>query len=890
MMGAVMAQQKKSIVRLIRSEKSEGFKRGDKDVVKVFKGTFQQDYSTLTSDSAYFYPQDNAFDAFGNVNINQGDTLNIFSDKLNYNGNTKTALLTDRVKMVDKDATLTTDYFTYNTATRIGRYTGGGTLVNKDNTLTSKNGTYFAGSRDAYFKYDVVLNTVDALIKTDTLRYNSGSRIAYFYGPTNIYGKAKDKDTLYTEDGLYNTVTQQAFFGKKNLYKQGTKSLKGDSLFYDRLKGYGRAVKRVTFTDTEQKVTIKGDLGTYYKKDERAVITQNAYVVLITEDKDSTATDSTKKLPLVKKDSVTKAAVKKPGKPAPGDPDVKAIVKQGQKLAKDTALVNTALKNAPPETAAVIKQGLALAKDTALVNNAIKNAPPIPPGVKQTIVAGTKKMDSLAKGALKNNNLQMPVLNKKAVALTTKKPAGKPGVADKNTVGGPTTVINDKGEKVKQDSVFMSADTLETRMLTYKELKILKEKMRLANVRDTTTRAKKKELVLYKTAPKVLAIEPPVWRWDTTYRHRDFFGKPVPKKVDSAAIKKAATLEAQKKTKADSLKKLGNVPGRVDSVYMKTKVKLSDTSRIRLINAYHDAKIFKSDLQAKADSISYANSDSTIRCYVKPIMWTQGSQISGDTIDLQMKNKKLDNMDIYYNSFTVNIEKDDSTHFNQVGGKKMRGFFRNSKLDLLYVDGNSESIYFSRDSATKKVENMQRSLSSRLRIRFKDGKASSIALLSKPDIKVTPFNKTKEDDRILKGFIWKPKERPVSKEAIIYSARRKAANKIAAQAEAAAKAAKNPPRTKPGAKTVQDSTQRSAAGKTDSLGTKKAEMQQITPKLVVKDSVINVVPNKAAEVNSNRITDGTLNTAPVILPAVVQPKDTSTVKPPPAKKDSTLKQ
>ncbi|RYY32514.1 MAG: hypothetical protein EOP46_18790, partial [Sphingobacteriaceae bacterium] len=159
-----MAQQKQSKVRLIRSDRSEGIKRDGKDVVKVFNGTFQQDYSILRSDSAYFYPQDNMFDAFGNVNIQQGDTINVYSDKLNYNGNTKTAILTNNVRMVNKDATLTTNYLTYNTATKIGTYTDGGKLINKDITLTSKNGYYFAGSRDAYFRYDVVLNSPDALV------------------------------------------------------------------------------------------------------------------------------------------------------------------------------------------------------------------------------------------------------------------------------------------------------------------------------------------------------------------------------------------------------------------------------------------------------------------------------------------------------------------------------------------------------------------------------------------------------------------------------------------------------------------------------------------------------------------------------------------------------
>jgi lipopolysaccharide assembly outer membrane protein LptD (OstA) len=118
--------QKKSVVNLISSKSSEGVKINGKDVIKVYKGTFKQDYSIMRSDSAYFYAQDNAFDAFGNVNITQGDTLNIFSDKLNYNGNTKIAILTDNVKMVDKDATLTTNYLTYNTATRYGTYTSGG--------------------------------------------------------------------------------------------------------------------------------------------------------------------------------------------------------------------------------------------------------------------------------------------------------------------------------------------------------------------------------------------------------------------------------------------------------------------------------------------------------------------------------------------------------------------------------------------------------------------------------------------------------------------------------------------------------------------------------------------------------------------------------------------
>lgn len=185
-------------------------KRNGENTQKVIKPIFQQDNSTLTCDSAYFYIEKNSFDAFGNVHINQADTINIYSDLLNYNGNTKIAVLTNNVRMLDGTAVLTTNHLIYNMASKVGQYHDGGKIVNGPNTLTSKNGYYFSNSADAYFRYDVKVKSPEALIVSDTLRYNSISKIAYFYGPTHIFGK---DDTLYTENGTYNTATDQAAFG-----------------------------------------------------------------------------------------------------------------------------------------------------------------------------------------------------------------------------------------------------------------------------------------------------------------------------------------------------------------------------------------------------------------------------------------------------------------------------------------------------------------------------------------------------------------------------------------------------------------------------------------------------------------------------------------------------
>jgi len=760
MMAVTVMGQKKSIVNLIQSESSTFGKMNGRDVIRVYKGVFKQDYSILKSDSAYFYPQDNAFDAFNNVNINQGDTLNIFADKLNYNGNTKLAILTDNVKMVDKDATLTTNYLTYNTATRIGTYTNGGKLINKDNVLTSKNGYYFALSRDSYFRYDVVLTTVDAIIKTDTMKYNTGSRIAYFYGPTNIYGK-KDKDTLYTENGLYNTVTEQAFFGKKNHYKQGTKSLKGDSLFYDKLKGYGRAVKNITFTDREQKITMKGDLATYFRADERTIVTENAYMILVTEQKDTTKTDSVPPAAPVAKNK-TKAMKAPPNTMKITNMENLAgnIKPNGIVSKKDSARLDSAVsKVAVPNKTVTPDQ---VKNISELVNTAGQIKPNL-----------TKKDSAKADSAIKKISAQAKNINpgdakKQMNNLAQVAAAIKPGKSL------PVPKDTTKAGKVKVDSVYMTADTLETQILTYKNLKLYQEKQRLAYayVRDTSAAARKQIIENKKNEKKLFARGLSIPR-DTTYRHRDFFGHPKVK-VDSAQIKKDK-LSAIRKAKQDSVHR---EEMKKDPVFAQREVNLKDTARVRMVIAHHHAKLFKSDLQGKADSIFYSNADSTIRCYVQPMFWTQGSQLSGDTIYVQMRNKKMDNMELFPSAFVVNLEKDDSLHFNQMGGKKMRGFFKNDKLDRLYTVGNAESIYFKRDSATNVVEGIERSLSSRMVISFKNSKVANIRLLIKPENKYLPLKKVVEDDKILKGFIWKPKDRPVSKESIIPS-RRKALVKAA---------------------------------------------------------------------------------------------------------------
>lgn len=217
----------------------------------------------------------------------------------------------------------------------------------------------------------------------------------------------------------------------------------------------------------------------------------------------------------------------------------------------------------------------------------------------------------------------------------------------------------------------------------------------------------------------------------------------------------------------------------------------SDTAKIRIVEAYRKVKIFKSDLQAKADSAFFSYGDSTMRIYQKPLIWAQGSQLSADTMYLQMKNKKMDNLEMIRNSIVVNTDKD-SLKYNQIAGKFMQGFFKDEKMDVIFVNGNAESIYFPKDSAGS--DGMMRSIASRMRIDFDKDSVMSISFIKKPEHNYYPEDKITEELKTLPNFNWKPKERPKSKEDLLPS--------LATKAVVTKKPVVKKPATKPSAKKV----------------------------------------------------------------------------------------
>ncbi|KEQ30037.1 hypothetical protein N180_11455 [Pedobacter antarcticus 4BY] len=605
--AAQSAQQRTKII-LQSSERSRIITKTD--VTYLRKPVFKHENAILTCDSAVFYTSKNYFEAYDNVHINQADTINIYSDKLNYDGNAKIAHLTERVRMVDKTSVLTTNVLDYDMVSKVGTYVNGGKIVTKDATITSKNGFYFANSRDAYFRYNAVVVTDQSVIKSDTLRYNTLTNWTYFYGPTNI--KEKDGGNLYTENGAYNTNTTYAYFGKKNLYTSGSRSLKGDSLYYDGKAGYGKAVRNIVFQDTTDHMMLRGQLGYYYKNDQRTVVTKNAYLGMGTN-------------------------------------------------------------------------------DSVLVDN-------------------IKQPDSLWLGA---DTLETQMVLQKSLRLLD-----GPVIKKDNELGEENR--EGKASLVRQQE---NSDAEKYAGRTGKESAVLKKP-------EEETKPKEKDVPT------------------------DSLKKITPQHIDTTVIKPVKQL-------LPPINLAKKKPGIKDSL----PVNPMDTMRTRAIKAFHNVRVYKSNMQAKADSLFYTAADSTLRWYKNPIIWSQSSQQTGDTIYVQLRNKKINSIQILQNAFAVNVEPD-TAKFNQVKGKLITGFFKDGKLNSMYVDGNAESVYFTKTDDGKKYDKMNQTISSRIKVIFRDSEIQDVVPIKDVEGATTPVEDLKEDV-ILTGFIWKPELRPRSKKDIV---------------------------------------------------------------------------------------------------------------------------
>ncbi|MCM1004698.1 MAG: hypothetical protein NC402_00180 [Prevotella sp.] len=249
----------------------------------------------LYCDSAWYYPETSSLDAFGNVRMVQGDTLEVKSDYIFYDGNSQTARLrtAGRGKEVSlehwskHDNTkkyLYTDSLDYNLLQKLAYFTEGGRMYNHNlrtnerDTLTAHYGQYNTGTRVAEVTGDVQITNRTSRLNTDRLLYHTDTRVVDVVDRTEIFS---GPEYIRTSAGNYEMATGNAQLTSRSFISHldstgAETTLEGDLLSYDAALRRSEAFMSpnggtpMVITDTARKAILIGGYGYYSDLDRTA--------------------------------------------------------------------------------------------------------------------------------------------------------------------------------------------------------------------------------------------------------------------------------------------------------------------------------------------------------------------------------------------------------------------------------------------------------------------------------------------------------------------------------------------------------------------------------------------------------------------------------------------
>jgi hypothetical protein len=269
------------IVLVRKTDRFRYLKKDSATELQMLAGNvfLEQGTTKFYCDSAVINPSTGLVEAFGNVHINDADSIHTYAQYLIYYSNEKKAYLKKNVRLTDGKGVLTTNDLEYDTNLKIGTYTNGGKVVSDNTVLTSKEAIYYGDMKDVYFKKDVRMKDPEYDLETDSLLFNTDSRIATFITKTRILSDSGRRD-ITTSEGYYDMKNKLARFGRRPVIKDGPTFITGDDVGFDDNSGDSYARGNAVFRDTAQGISILANDLKANKKTNTLLATQRPLMII----------------------------------------------------------------------------------------------------------------------------------------------------------------------------------------------------------------------------------------------------------------------------------------------------------------------------------------------------------------------------------------------------------------------------------------------------------------------------------------------------------------------------------------------------------------------------------------------------------------------------------
>ena len=265
-------------IRLVFAETVSAYKNIPNATKAVGNVQFEHNRSKLYCDSAIFFQDQNEVFAYGHVQINQGDTVNLFCDSLKYDGATRISKLMSNVRFRDNEYKLVTDSLEYDGNLSRGHYKNHATIssIDDDLQLTSVKGYYYSGSKTFFFKDSVHVTHSQYEVFSDTLEFRTANTSAHFHGPTVIY---MDSAEVHCNRGIYYTEQEYIQLWNGASMLEPGRTLYADSLLYDQKTDIGEGFCNVNLYDSTENVMFLSDYLYKSANNEKITLYDNAHVI-----------------------------------------------------------------------------------------------------------------------------------------------------------------------------------------------------------------------------------------------------------------------------------------------------------------------------------------------------------------------------------------------------------------------------------------------------------------------------------------------------------------------------------------------------------------------------------------------------------------------------------
>ncbi len=234
----------------------------------------------MDCDKALYYQTKNILHAYGNVLVNQGDTLRQTSRYTHYDGDTQKAVSWGNVVINDPSMQLRTDTLHFDRIAQELKYNCNATITDANNELKSKNGVYSTTLKKFTATTNVVVSNPENKLVSNHLDYYTENGQSYFYGPSTI---TTPESVAFAKKGFYDTKSKIAQLIKDAKIEYDNRTIEGDSIYSNQNKNFASSSGNIVVTDTVNKLLLKGGYAEFFKEKDSVFVIKKPVAITISD-------------------------------------------------------------------------------------------------------------------------------------------------------------------------------------------------------------------------------------------------------------------------------------------------------------------------------------------------------------------------------------------------------------------------------------------------------------------------------------------------------------------------------------------------------------------------------------------------------------------------------